>query len=306
MPKPQLRPYLLLLLAAVIWGLSFVAQRVSLKYLGSFTFNGVRFALGSLSLLPLIIFTSKKPIAKPESVSKPPSTLMAGILVGCVLFIAASLQQIGLIETTAGKAGFITGLYLVFVPLIGIFLSHRTHLQTWMGVALATTGLYFLSVSSDFSIVKGDALELGAAFFCALHILLIGRLSQQVPVLKLCLIQYLTCSILSMAAALVFEKITLYSLWQALVPILYGGIFSAGIANTLQVFGQRHAKPAPAAIILSLEAVFAAIGGWLILGEDLGIRGYLGCGLMLAGMLLSQLPGMGKDQASDSSGSGAL
>ena len=252
-----------------------------------------RFALGSLSLLPLLWYSNRKtPSPIGTDSEKQISALPAGLLIGCVLFTAASLQQIGLLVTTASKAAFITGLYLVFVPLLGIFLRHRIHPLTWSGVMLATIGLYFLSVTKDFTMGWGDLLELGGAFFWAIHILLVDHFAKKLSALRLCLVQFLTCTVLSLTAALIFEKITLHGLEQALIPILYGGIFSVGVAYTLQVIGQRHAKPAPAAIILSLEAVFAAIGGWLILGENLGARGYLGCGLMLAGMLFSQLPGL--------------
>lgn len=277
---------LVLLLTAAIWGLAFVAQRIGAQYIGSFTFNGIRFALGSLTLIPLLVFSKNK--AEPPSGQRTGLLLYAGILAGTVLFIASSLQQIGLVDTSAGKAAFITGLYIVIVPLLGIFLKQRVPLFNWIGVAFAVVGLYFLSVNEVFYIGKGDLLELTGSFFWAIHILLIDNFTKRVDIIKLSLFQFLTCSFWSMTTALFVENITLSGIRQAAVAILYGGVFSVGVAYTLQAIGQKHAKPSHAAIILSLESVFASIGGLIILGENLGLRGYLGCFLMLVGMFISQ------------------
>lgn len=289
MISQRLRSNLLLLLAAAIWGFAFVAQRIGAKYLGSFTFNGVRFALGSISLLPLILFFNKKQKTDTEPAPSTKSSLKAGIIAGFILFIAASLQQLGMTETTAGKAAFITGLYIVLVPVLGIALKHYIRFNTWIGIVIAAVGLYFLCVTESFSIARGDILELIGAFFWAVHILLIDRFTKKVDVLKLSFFQFVTCSILSLIVAGITENITLSGLWNAGIPILYGGICSVGIAYTLQVVGQKHAQPSHAAIILSMETVFASIGGLIILKENLGVRGYIGCLLMLAGMLLAQL-----------------
>ncbi len=303
MENQTLKSNLLLMLAAAIWGLAFVAQRIGAQYVGSFTFNGIRFALGSLSLTPLLLFSPQK--SEPKSENKSTRLLPAGIIAGIVLFMGASLQQLGLVETSAGKAAFITGLYIVLVPLFGIFTKHHLSVTSWAGVIIATVGLYFLSVTESFSIVNGDLLELAGSFFWAGHILLIDYFVKRIDPLKLCLIQFLTCSILSMTVAAFTENITLFGLEQAIIPILYGGVFSVGIAYTLQAVGQKRAKPAHAAIILSLEAVFASLGGLLILQEDLGLRGYMGCFLMLTGMLLSQIqslrkaPGFSENQFCD-------
>ena len=288
MNKQELKSSLLLLLAAAIWGFAFVAQRVGAKYLGSFTFNGLRFALGSISLIPLIIYFSKNPNEDSKDDKHWNSAIPAGIIAGCVLFCAASLQQVGIIYTSAGKAGFITGLYIVLVPIFGIALKQRTNLNTWSGAVLAVIGLYLLSVNENFTISKGDLLEIAGAVFWAIHILVIDHFTRKVDALKLSFVQFAACSILSLTAALIFEKITLTGISQALIPVLYGGICSVGIAYTLQVVGQKHAKPSHAAIVLSMESVFASIGGLIILHENLGIRGYIGCALMLSGMLISQ------------------
>ncbi|HYF82477.1 MAG TPA: DMT family transporter [Clostridia bacterium] len=293
MKNQEMKSNVLLMLTAAIWGFAFVAQRVGMQYVGAFTFNGVRFALGCISLIPLLIyFKNKKSEEAAEEVSA--NALIPGIIAGSILFLAASLQQIGLAYTTAGKAAFITGLYIVLVPLFGIFLKHSIKVSTWAGVTLAVVGLYFLSVSEDFSIAKGDFLEIIGAFFWASHILVIDYFTKKVDALKLSFVQFATCSVLSMAVALIFEDISISGLSQALIPILYGGLGSVGIAYTLQVVAQKHAKPSHAAIILSMEAVFAAIGGALLLSENLGGRGYLGCALMFGGMILTQVQSFGK------------
>ncbi len=295
MKNKELESSLLLLLAAAIWGFAFVAQRVGAKFVGSFTFNGVRFALGSISLIPLLLYFKYKSREKSEFENDKSergaqlSTIKAGIIAGVVLFIASSLQQIGLEETTAGKAAFITGFYIVLVPFLGIFLKHKIHKSTWIAAAFGIVGLYLLSITSDFTISRGDSLELLGSLFWAIHILLIDRFTQKMDALKLSFIQFATCSLLSIGFALVLENISLTGIRQAILPILYGGIASVGIAYTLQVVGQKHAKPSHAAIILSMESVFASIGGLILLGEIMGIKGYIGSGLMLTGMLLSQI-----------------
>lgn len=282
------RSNMLLLLAAAIWGFAFVAQRVGMEFIGPFSFNGLRFALGAVSLLPLILYGRNNTRAEHANVAAQ-SSWRIGLLAGIILFIAASLQQIGLIYTTAGKSAFITCLYIVLVPLAGIFLKQRIMLSTWLGSILAVIGLYFLCVKESFAISYGDFLELLGAFFWAAHILYIDHYARKVNSLHLAFFQFLTCAMLSLGVALVMESITLTGVIQAGVPILYGGICSVGIAYTLQIVGQKNAAPSHAAIILSMETVFAAIGGWLILNEQLGFQELMGCVLMMAGMLLSQL-----------------
>ncbi len=281
----------LLLLTAMIWGFAFVAQRVGMDYVGPFTFNGVRFALGGLVLLPLVA-RSNGPAAVAESIRPPLSRgqlVVGALLTGTALFAGASLQQVGLVYTTAGNAGFITGLYVVIVPLLGLFWGQRPGLGTWAGAVLAATGLYLLSITSSFTISFGDLLELIGAFFWAGHVLIIGWLSPRTSPVRLAFFQYAACSVLSLAVAVMFEEITAAGIRGALVPILYGGALSVGVAYTLQVVAQQSAHPAHAAILLSLESVFAALGGWVLLGERLSARGAIGCALMLSGMLLSQL-----------------
>jgi len=288
MKSRTFRANLLLLLTALIWGAAFVAQRMGMDHMGPLTFNGVRFALGALALLPLIAIMAKKR----TSVTPPLSSLIrGGVLMGGALFLGAWLQQFGLCYTTAGKAGFITGLYVVFVPLIGIFLGHRYGLGTWAGAVLALAGMYLLSVTESMSMDKGDALVLMSAFFWGIHVLLIGKLTSglaAVDAIKLAAVQFAFCSLISMTGAVLFEDITLSGLRGGLIPILYGGLMSVGVAYTLQVVAQRDARPAPAAIILSLEAVFAAVAGWMLLGEILTVQALIGCTFMLCGMIWSQ------------------
>jgi drug/metabolite transporter (DMT)-like permease len=288
MKSQEVKSNMMLMITAVIWGFAFVAQRVGASYVGAFTFNGIRFALGSLSLIPLILYFSGKE-KKEKTLNFSTSAIPGGIIAGVILFLAATVQQIGLSETTAGKAAFITGLYIVLVPLFGIFLKHRINTNVWFGAILAVSGLYLLSVTEGFSISRGDFLQLIGSVFWTCHILSIDHFTKKADPLKLSFVQFITCSSLSLIIALIFEKITFSGLTQALIPILYGGIFSVGIAYTLQVVGQKHAKPSHAALILSMESVFAAIGGLLILKERMGMRGYIGCALMLSGILLSQL-----------------
>ena len=291
MDKKTLQSDGLLLITAVIWGSAFVAQRVGMDYVGPFTYNGIRFALGGLSLIPLMIYQQKTGFQMPrrsEALS-PTAMMVSGILIGTVLFAGASLQQVGLVYTTAGKAGFITGLYVVIVPILGVFIGQKSALGTWGGALLAAVGLYFLSVTESFTIQFGDLLEIIGAFFWSVHVLLLARFSNKVGPIRLAFIQFVICSVLSLITGVIFEVITLQGIIDAAVPILYGGLGSVGIAYTLQVVAQRYAHPAHAAILLSLETVFAALGGWLILDEILSTRALVGCALMFAGMIFSQL-----------------
>lgn len=284
----KVKSNLLLLLAAAIWGFAFVAQRVGGKYIGAFTFNGIRFALGGISLLPLILYNNKSS-KRDYNIKQSKQVLKVGIIAGFVIFLGASSQQLGLANTAAGKAAFITGLYIVIVPILGKFLKRHININSWVGALIAVMGLYFLCVTNKFSLSNGDLLELACAFFFSLHIMLIDYYSKKVDVLKLALFQFFTCSILSLTTGFFIEKTTLASIYAAAIPLLYGGILSSGVAYTLQIIGQKNADPSEAAIVMSMESVFATIGGILILNEKFGPKGILGCALMLAGMLLAQL-----------------
>ncbi|MGL5949607.1 MAG: DMT family transporter [Aeromonas sp.] len=290
MQGAALRANVMLLVAAAIWGMGFVAQRLGMDHMGPYTFNGLRFLLGALSLLPLLYWLKRR---LPQVSTRPTdwrAVLHGGALAGGVLFCAASLQQVGLLYTTAAKAGFITGLYIVLVPILGLLLKHKTGANTWLGMLIALIGLYRLSVGADFSINFGDLLQLIGALFWAVHLLLLDHFAKRVAPIALACVQFVVCGLASLTAALVLETPSVAGAlagWQAL---LYAGLVSVGMGYTLQVLGQRGAHPAHAAIILSLETVFAAIGGVLMLGEVLDQRTLTGCALMLLGMLVSQLP----------------
>jgi drug/metabolite transporter (DMT)-like permease len=281
----------LLLITALIWGFAFVAQRVGMQFVGPFTFNAVRFALGSVSLIPLAYyFRNHEAYTSAQSEKIGFSGLIwRGGIIGMVLFAGASLQQVGLVYTTAGKAGFITGLYVVIVPLLWLTFGQKSSLGTWTGAFLAAIGLYLLSVTESFTIQFGDLLEIIGALFWAIHVILVGYYSRRINPIHLSLVQFAFCSVFSFMTAFAIETISLPSLLDALFPILYGGLGSVGIAYTLQVVAQRNAHPAHAAILLSLESVFAAVGGWLLLSEVLSTRSKIGCALMFIGMLVSQV-----------------
>lgn len=277
----------LLLLTAAIWGFAFVAQRKGMEYIGPFIFNGIRFALGSFSLLPLIYFMKKNEAFEKKTIGKA-STIKSGLLLGLILFAGASLQQAGMVYTTAGNAGFITSLYVILVPLISILIGQKIAYQIWIGAVLAIVGLYLLSVHGTLSLKIGDALVLASAVFWAIHVLVISYFAPKYDVLVLSAVQFAVCSLLSLLVAVLFENINPQDIYKASVPILYGGIMSVGVAYTLQVYAQKSAPPSHAAIILSLESLFAALGGWLILTEEMDSMKILGCLFMLAGVIISQ------------------
>jgi drug/metabolite transporter (DMT)-like permease len=280
----KLRSDLLLLLAAAIWGFAFVAQRMGMEHLGPLSFNAIRFVMGAAALAPVVWWRGRNGGAAPWRVD-----LRRGLILGLVLFGGATLQQWGVVYTTAGKAGFITGLYVVLVPFLGLFVGQRTRARTWMGAVLAVAGLYLLTITGRFVMGLGDTLVLMGAVFWSVHVLLIGRWARHTEPVRLAALQFLVCGIISGAVGLPMEQPTMAAIADAAGPLLYAGLASTGIAYTLQVVAQRHAPPAHAAIILSLEAVFAVVGGMLLLGEILPTRGLVGCALMLAGMILSQL-----------------
>jgi drug/metabolite transporter (DMT)-like permease len=282
----------LLLLTAVIWGFAFSAQRSGMQSIGPFAFNALRFAVGALSVLPLLFILRRRTrAAGPSGGPRPrPLTKLAYIAItGGVLFFGTSFQQLGLVTTTAGNAGFITCLYVVLVPLAGFAFGRKSGPRIWAGAILALAGLYFLSIGKGFSMAPGDLLELAGAVFWTAHILVVGRFGSLMDGLELAIGQYALCSLLSLASALAFETAPFAGSIRAAVPILYGGIFSTGVAFTIQIFAQKKAHPAHASIIMSLESLFAAIGGILLLGEPLTTRLVAGGVLMLGGTIISQL-----------------
>lgn len=290
MQAKKIQADLILLLVAIIWGFGFVAQRLGMESLGPFGFNAFRFMLGALSLLPLLLFF------KPDQSGNSHSLLFSGFIAGLALFAGASFQQAGLVYTTAGNAGFITGLYIILVPLLGLFIGQRTNINTWLGGLFAAFGLYLLSFKDLSAINVGDILQLAGAACWAAHVLIIAKLAPKVDNLRLAIAQFVICALLSAMVAFTIENnlFTLSNAIQSWKPIAYAGLISVGIAYTLQIVAQKHAPPAHAAIIMSLEAVAAAFGGWLLLDESFSTISTIGCGLMLFGMLLSQLPELKK------------
>ncbi|MBE6007979.1 MAG: DMT family transporter [Lachnospiraceae bacterium] len=283
------RSIVLLFLTALIWGFAFVAQRVGGDILGAFYFNGIRYAVGAVSLIPVIMIFEKER-KNPEKLKY---TIKWGIVVGLILFIASSLQQFGInITQSAGKSGFITGLYTVLVPLIGfVFFKYKTNLFTWVGAALAVVGLFLLSFTSGVSPVGiGDIVLLIGSVFWAMHIIVIDKVGSGASSIKFSMTQFLTSSVCCLLFALLTkETITFEAVRLAGTSILYAGIMSSGVAYTFQVIGQKHVEPSLAAIICSSEALFSAVGGALILGESMTMRSYIGCALMFAGIIVSQL-----------------
>ncbi len=289
--RPSLKADLLLLLTAAIWGLAFVAQRAGMEHIGPFYFNGIRFALGAATVIPLAFRKRRNTLCDVEGKRK--LTVSKGLIAGSVLFAGASLQQIGLVYTSAGNAGFVTGLYIVIVPLIGLFKHRSIRNRTWTSVLLAVTGMFLLSTSGSSRMATGDIVVFGGAIFWAFHIHLISEYVKRIEALLLAAIQFIVCSVLSLITALLIEKISLTSLKMAAIPILYGGFISVGIAYTLQIIAQKKTIPSRAAIVMSFEAVFALIGGWLMLGEKVTLLGIFGCLLMLTAIILS---GIGKSR----------
>ena len=288
MRTQALRADLLMLLTAIIWGSAFIAQRLGMDSIGPFLYTGLRFALASIALLPLIFWLERRiEHRKPEQIN--PGLVRGGIIMGLALTLGMNLQQVGLLFTSVTNAGFITGLYVIVVPLLGLFLGHKTGLGIWLGAGLAVIGMFLLSVGDNFQVVSGDLLQLAGAFVWGMHVLLVGHFASRHDPLQLALIQFAVCAVISLLLAGVFEPIQLSAIMAALPAIAYGGLLGVCVGFTLQVVAQKHAIASHAAIILSLEAVFAAIFGALLLGEALSIKGYFGCALMFGGMLLAQL-----------------
>lgn len=280
--RAELRANLLLLLVALVWGSAFVAQRLGMEHAGPFVFNAARFAIGALTLVPVLGWRRLRAV--------PRSELDHGAVLGALLFVAASLQQIGLIWTSAGQAGFITGLYVVLVPLLlALVWRQRTGWETWLGAGLAAVGLFLLSVRPGLRWAAGHGWVLGSAVVWALHVIAIGYLAPTHDPLRLALIQFAVCSLLSLPMALILERGARSDLLMAAPALAYAGLLSIGLGYTGQIVAQQQAQASHAAIILSLESAFAALFGWAVLGESLSLPQMVGCALMLVGMLLTQL-----------------
>jgi len=281
----QVKANTILLLTASIWGFTFVVQRASMEHVGPYLFNALRFMLGTLALVPIrLYFKNRMPRFKHTPLS---TTLKCGFFAGIVIFAGASFQQVGLMTTTAGKSGFITGLYVIIVPMIGIFLGNYSEPNTWIGAMFSTIGLYFLCMTESLTISWGDTLTLFCAVCFALHVVLISIFSQKNDPILLSMVQFAVCAILSLIVAVSIEPMNVDKILIAGPGICFCGFFSVGIGYTLQVVGQLNANPTHAAIILCLEGVFAALCGWLFLNEQMSSKAMLGAGLMFSGMIIS-------------------
>ena len=294
--KIPVRNSLLLLLTATIWGVAFVAQSVSMDYIGAFTFNAVRSLIGSLTLLPVIWILgrtkSTEETSRTQTASERRTLITGGICCGILLCLASNFQQFGIKYTTVGKAGFITACYIIIVPVIGIFLKKKCSPFIWIAVLLSLCGLYLLCLTpgEGFAIGKGEFLVLICALLFSLHILVIDHFSPLVDGVKMSCIQFFVCGILSGIPALLFENPDLSGILAARIPILYAGIMSCGVAYTLQIVGQKNMNPTVASLILSLESCISVIAGWIILGQHLSGREIGGCVLMFGAIILAQLP----------------
>ncbi len=291
--KKNIKGELMLIITAVIWGTSFVSQKLGMNYVEPFTFGASRFLLGALVLIPVILIfdrSNNKNNGKAINDSYSRKDLITGgILCGSALFLGASFQQIGIVYTTAGKAGFITALYIVLVPLFGLFMKKKISRLVWFGVALATGGLYLLCIKEGFTIQVGDAIVMAGTIFWALQILIVDAYNDKTQGLKLSCAQFITAGILSAVAALIFENPSLTTIIECAGPILYTAIMVVGVAYTLQIIGQKTTDPNIAAIILSMESLLAVISGAVFLKETMTIKEIAGCVLMFAAVIMTQV-----------------
>ena len=290
--RKQTKGSLLLLLTAMIWGSAFVAQSESTQFIGPFTMGASRFFLAGIFLLPVIFVLDKKGWSqnRPASAADKKHLLVCGAVCGVILFAASTLQQFGIQYTTVGKSGFVTALYLIFVPIVGVFTGKKSGAMVWVCAAIAVVGMYLLCVGSGFSVGIGDLLTLGCAVMFTFHICYIGAVSAHVDGVRMSCVQFFVCAAISAVGMLVFETPSWDAIASCWLPIVYAGVFSGGIAYTLQIVAERDVPPALASLLMSLESVFAALFGWLLLGQTLCAREFAGCTIMFAAILLSQLP----------------
>ena len=286
----KMKSNLMLLLCAMIWGSAFVAQSKGMDHIGPWTFNAMRSIIGGLTLLLLMPLLDKVRNVKKEEITNKKELLKGGILCGVVLCFASFFQQKGIQFTTIGKAGFLTALYTIAVPVLGIFIGKKTRPLVWICVVISVIGFYFLSMQGSFTLGTGDGLVLAGSLLFAIHILVIDYFSPKTDGVRLSCIQFFTAGMISLVPMFLFEQPSFYAVIQAASPILYAGVLSSGAGYTLQIVGQKGADPAVASLLLSLESVFAAISGFLFLHQVLSGRELLGCTLIFIAIILSQLP----------------
>ena len=296
MNKEQIKGNLLLLLTALIWGSAFVAQSVGMEYVGIFTFSAARSFIAFLVLIPASLvslrLSGQAGAFKGEAGRANRRLLLkSGLLCGLALAAASIVQQAGIAQTTVGKAGFITALYIIIIPVAGIFFGKRPRPLVWLAVAVALAGMYMLCITGELSVGAGDLLILLCSFLFAVHIMLVDRFAGQIDGVLLSCVQFFVAGCVGLALTLLFEEPSLSALAGASGSLLYAGVLSSGVAYTLQILGQKRTGPVAASIIMSLESVFAALSGWLLLGQTLSLRELLGCALMFAAIIMAQLPG---------------
>ena len=294
--RENIKRLTLLFIAAVIWGVAFVAQSKGMDYVGGFTFNCLRCLLGGVVLIPVILVLNNVKKRKEDTGDincDRKKLVTGGICCGILLCLATNLQQFGIKYTTVGKAGFITAMYIVIVPVLGIFIKKRAGKFVWTGVAMAVAGLYLLCINEDFYVGKGDLMVLGCALIFSVHILCVDYFSPLVDGVKLSCIQFFTCGVLSGIPMLIFERVSLKAIADCSIPILYAGIMSCGVAYTLQIIGQKNVNPTVASMVLSLESVVSVLAGWIILDQNMSGKELAGCVIMFAAIVLAQLPEKG-------------
>ena len=291
--KQQIKSSLILFLTATIWGVAFVAQSVGMEYIGPFTFNAIRCVLGGLVLIPVILVLKKKKETGAENQEKEDKkTLWAGgIACGVILCIASNLQQFGIMEASVGKSGFFTALYIVMIPVIGIFIGKRPGIKLWFCVALAVVGMYLLCMKDgSFTIERADIMLLLCALAFSFHILVVDYFSPKVDGVKMSCIQFFVCGVLSAVGMLFTETPDISNIQAAWLPLLYAGLLSCGVGYTLQIVGQKGINPVIASLIMSLESVISALAGWVILEQVLSPKEILGCVLMFVAIIITQIP----------------
>ncbi len=290
MKKTSLRSNLLLFLTAVIWGVAFVAQSAGMEYVGPFTFNAVRSVIGGIVLIPCIFILNRGKQNRQRSRQGRRDLIRGGICCGIFLAAASSFQQFGIQHTSVGKAGFITALYILLVPLLGLLFGKRVSRRVWIAVAIAVLGMYLLCVNEGFSIAFGDLLVMVCALLFAVHILVVDYFSPRVDGVQLSCIQFFTCGLICAVGMFLFEKPSFQQILTAWMPVLYAGVMSCGVAYTFQIIGQRDTDPTVASLILSLESVVSVLAGWLLLHQALSLRELGGCALVFCAIVLAQLP----------------
>lgn len=286
----RMKNNVLLVLTALIWGYAFVAQSVGMDYVGPFTFNMARFLIGAIVLLPVIWFMDRQRKTGAEKGAGQKTLIIGGICCGIALAVASTLQQWGILFTTVGKAGFITAMYIVIVPLLGIFIGKKVRPLIIGCVAIAVVGFYFLCMTESLRLGLGDFLVLLCAIAFSIHILVIDHFSPKVDGVKMSAIQFLTAAIISAVPTLLWEQPVFTEILQAWQPVLYAGVMSCGVAYTLQIIAQKNADPTVASLLLSLESVFSVLAGWVLLGQGLSLKELFGCVLIFCAIILAQLP----------------